>query len=61
MTKQLYKEGDIIELKKQKLECTFVSYQVKDGEKYHFTYSFRDADEVAQERKDTNPDQEEIQ
>jgi hypothetical protein len=60
MAEPLFTEGDVITEKGVKLQCTFVSWrEIKDGDgvvtdKEKFTYSFRDHDEVEQERKDAD-------
>lgn len=60
MTEPLFTEGDVVTLKGKKLQCSFVSWRdVRDEsgvvtDKEKFTYSFRDHDEVEQERKDAD-------
>lgn len=56
MSNQLFDNGDTLEKDGIKLECIAVTYRERDGGKENFVYSFRDAEEVKQERKDSeNP------
>jgi arginyl-tRNA--protein-N-Asp/Glu arginylyltransferase len=53
MNEQLFTDGDVVELKGVKLECSFVSYQEIDGQKMNFTYSFRPHEDMERQRKET--------
>lgn len=56
MSNQLFDSGDTLEKDGTKLECIAVTYRERDGAKENFVYSFRDAEEVKQERRDAeNP------
>lgn len=54
MSKQLFQEGDTLTQGDQKLECIFVSWRERDGEKENFVYSFRLQSEVEAEREATS-------
>lgn len=50
MSKQLFKEGDVITQGKVELECVLVQYRERDDTFENFVYAFRAKSELEEER-----------